>query len=318
MEGSQLLDLYRLMYRMRRFEEAAKQSYTERKIGGFCHLYIGQEAVGAGVISALEEKDNIIAAYRVHAQYLAAGGTAREAMAELYGKETGCCKGRGGSMHFISKEHNFYGGHGIVGAHIPVASGLAFASKYRNDKSVTVCFFGEGATSIGPFHEALCLATLWQLPVVFIIENNGYAMGTPQSRQMVVDDVSVRALGYPMARKTIEGFDVVECYNQAKDSIDQAREESRPSLLEFKTYRYQGHSMADPAKYRTKDEVKFYKQNKDPLGLAKNRILTDHPEFETNIEIIHKEIEDEIADAVQFAEESPEPDTSTLTDYTYI
>ena len=318
MTGSKLLELYRTMYLMRRFEEAAKQAYTERKIGGFCHLYIGQEAVGAGVISALEEGDNIVGSYRVHAQYLAAGGNAKAAMAELYGKEAGCSKGRGGSMHFFDEKNNFYGGHGIVGAHIPIATGLGFASKYKEEDSVTVCFFGEGATSIGPFHEGLCLSALWELPVVFVIENNGYAMGTPQTRQMIVEDASLRALGYPMARTTVEGFDIEECYLVAKEAIDRARKKSLPTLLEFKTYRYQGHSMADPAKYRTKDEVNYYKENKDPVQIAREIIDDNFVRLAAKLDGIEKEVDEEIKEAVEFAENAPLPSEKDLHNYTYV
>jgi pyruvate dehydrogenase E1 component alpha subunit len=317
MEGNTLLKLYRKMYLMRRFEEAAAQAYTERKIGGFLHLYIGQEAVGTGVIEALRPEDYVISGYRLHAQYLARGGNARAGMAELYGKATGCSKGRGGSMHFFNAEQNFLGGHGIVGAHVPVAAGAAFAAKYRGEKRVCVCFLGEGAVNIGPFHEGMCLAALWKLPVVYIIENNGYAMGTPTYRSLVTEDASVRALGYPMARATVEGVDVVECFDAAKTAIDRAREESQPFLLEFKTYRYRGHSMADPAKYRTKEEVERWKA-RDPLVIAQTRLERDFPRLAEEIPTIKAEIEAEVADAVQFAENSPEPDASTVTDFIYV
>ncbi len=317
MDGHQLLKLYRQMLLMRRFEEDAAQAYTQRKIGGFLHLYNGQEAIGAGVIEALKKEDYIITAYRLHAQYLARGGTAREGMAELFGKATGMSKGRGGSMHFFSKELNFLGGWGIVGAHVPLAAGTAFASKYRGEKSVTVCFLGDGAVSIGPFHEGMCLAALWKLPVVYIIENNYYAMGTPLHRTLATDNASIRALGYPMARGTFEGVDVVECYEAAKQAIERAREESLPTLLEFKTYRYRGHSMADPAKYRTKEELEQWKA-RDPLIIAKGRIQKDFPELANKLEAIEKSVEEEMKDALSFADNSPEPDLSTVEDYTYV
>ncbi len=317
MDGQMLLNLYRQMVLMRRFEEEAAKAYTERKIGGFLHLYIGQEAVGTGAIAATHPDDYIISSYRLHAQYLARGGSARSGMAELFGKATGCAQGRGGSMHFFSKEKNFLGGHGIVGAHVPVAAGSAFASKYRNDGRVTVCFLGDGAVSIGPFHEGMCLAALWKLPVVYIVENNGYAMGTPLKRTLVTEDASVRALGYPMARATVDGCDVVECYYAAKEAIDRARKESLPMLLEYKTYRYRGHSMADPGKYRTKEEVEAWK-TRDPLYLAKQRIERDFPQLQSQIDGIHSSVEDEVADAVRFAHESPDPDPSTVEHNTYI
>ena len=317
MEGQKLLETYRQMVVMRRFEEEAAKAYTERKIGGFLHLYIGQEAVGAGVIAASHPKDYIWTAYRAHAHYLAKGGTPRAGMAELFGKETGCAKGRGGSMHFFNAKEHFMGGHGIVGAHVPLAAGTAFASKYNQDGLVSVCFLGEGAVSIGPFHEGLCLAALWKLPVVYIIENNGYAMGTPAKRSLAVEDASVRALGYPMARYTAEGTDVVEVYNIAKQAIDRARNESMPILLEFKTYRYRGHSMADPGKYRTKEEVEEWKK-KDPLILAYNRIQNDFPNLLAQADRVAVEVESEIQDAVRFAHESPDPDPMTVAEYTYV
>lgn len=316
-DGDTLLALYRQMLLMRRFEEEAAKAYTERKIGGFLHLYIGQEAVGAGVLAALRPDDYVISAYRLHAQYLARGGTAREGMAELFGKATGCAGGRGGSMHFFKKETNFLGGHGIVGAHVPVAAGTAFASKYSGDGRVTVCFMGDGAVSIGPFHEGMCLAALWKLPVVYIVENNFYAMGTPLSRTLVTEDASIRALGYPMARATVEGVDVVDCFNNAKQAIDRAREQSLPMLLEFKTYRYRGHSMADPGKYRTKEEVESWKE-RDPLTLAEQRLRQDYPAQAAQIEGIAQEVEAEVQDAVRFAHESAEPEEHTVEHYTYI
>lgn len=317
MNGDTLLKLYRQMLQMRRFEEESARLYTERKIGGFLHLYIGQEAVAAGVLEATLPKDYIITAYRDHAHYLARGGTARAGLAELLGKSTGCSLGRGGSMHFFSAENRFLGGHGIVGAHVPLAAGSAFATKYLGEDAVTVCFLGEGATSIGPFHEGLCLASLWHLPVVFVIENNGYAMGTPQHRQMVTEDASLRALAYPMARATVNGWDVVECFYAAKQAIDRARSESEPFLLEFKTYRYRGHSMADPGKYRTKEEVESWRQ-RDPIVLVEQRLARDFPQQASKFEQIRREVEEEIMDAVRFAEDSPEPDPSTVMDYTYV
>ncbi|MCC6953794.1 MAG: pyruvate dehydrogenase (acetyl-transferring) E1 component subunit alpha [Deltaproteobacteria bacterium] len=317
MDGELLLKLYRQMMVMRRFEEEAAKAYTERKIGGFLHLYIGQEALGAGVIAATQPQDYIISAYRIHAQYLARGGTPRAGMAELFGKETGCAKGRGGSMHFYNTAQRFMGGWGIVGAHVPIAAGMAYASKYKNEDAVTICFLCEGAVNIGPFHEGLCLAALWRLPVIFVIENNGYAMGTPAKRALVTEDASIRALGYPMARATVDGWDVTTVYATAKEAIDRARKESLPMLLEYKTYRYRGHSMADPGKYRTKEELEDWKK-RDPIELAKRRLINEYPALGTQFDSIDAEVEAEIQDAVQFAENSPEPDPSTLTDYTYI
>lgn len=316
MEGQQLLALYRQMLVMRRFEEEAARAYTERKIGGFLHLYIGQEAVGTGVIAALRPEDSVYTSYRVHAQYLARGGNCRAAMAELFGKEAGCAKGRGGSMHFFNRETNFMGGWGIVGAHVPLAAGSAFAAKYRGEKAVTVCFLGDGAINIGPFHEGMCLAALWKLPVVYIVENNGYSMGTPIKRSMVTEDASIRALGYPMARATVEGVDVVDTHQAAQVAIERAREESQPMLLEFKTYRYRGHSMADPGKYRSKEEVAEWKK-RDPLILAEQRLVQNHPQLAQSIPAIKEDVEAEIADAVQFAHDAPEPDPADVGKHTY-
>jgi len=317
-DGPKLLQLYRQMQVMRRFEEEAARAYTERKIGGFLHLYIGQEAVGTGAIAATEKDDIVVSAYRDHAHYLARGGTPKAAMAELFGKVTGCSKGRGGSMHFFDAENNFYGGHGIVGAHVPLAAGGAFAQKYRGQKNVTLCFLGEGAVSIGPFHEGMCLAALWKLPVIYIIENNFYAMGTPASRSLVTEDASVRALGYPMARETVQGYDILECYEVTKRAIDRARKESLPMLIEFKTYRYRGHSMADPAKYRTKDEVEEWKKSKDPLAVAERHLQEKYPDLAKQIDKIKESVEKEVAEAVEFADSSPEPELDTVADYTYV
>ncbi len=317
MDGQTLLKLYRQMLLIRRFEEEAARAYTERKIGGFLHLYVGQEAVGCGVIEALEPQDYVFTAYRDHGQYLARGGSARAGMAELFGKSTGCAKGRGGSMHFFDREHNFMGGYGIIGAQVPIAAGVAFAAKYRSSNSVTVCFLGEGAVSIGPFHEGMCLAALWKLPVVYIIENNYYAMGTPLHRTLPVEDASVRALGYPMARETVDGCDIVACFEAAKQATDRARRESLPMLLEYKTYRYRGHSMADPGKYRTKEEVDSWRA-RDPIVLAKERLSSEFPDVAREIVSVEQSVEQEVADAVRFAEESPAPDPSTIADYTYV
>ena len=318
MDGKFLLDIYRQMLLMRRFEEEAARAYTEKKIGGFLHLYVGQEAVGAGVIAACDlSKDKVISAYRIHAQYLACGGDPRAGMAELYGKATGCAKGRGGSMHFYDAPKGFYGGWGIIGAHVPIAAGMAFASRYNDDHGVTVCFLGDGAVNIGPFHEGMCLAALWELPVVYIIENNSYAMGTPAVRANVTEDPSVRALGYPMARETADGCDVVECYRVAKAAIDRAREQSLPMLLEFKTYRYRGHSMADPGKYRTKQEVDEWKA-RDPLLLAEERLQREYPDLAADLPRVKQEVEAQVQDAVHFAEQSPDPDPVTVGDHTYL
>lgn len=314
MDQELIADLYRNMQRIRRFEQEAARMYTEGKIGGFLHLYIGQEAVAVGALSVLEKQDKIMTAYRCHGHYLARGGSARAGLAELLGKETGCAQGRGGSMHFYDVAKGFLGGWGIIGAQIPVATGVAFAQKYQETKGVTLCFMGDGAINIGPFHEGLSLAALWKLPIVYIIENNYFAMGTPLHKTFPVDDLSIRALGYPMARDTVDGHDVFAVRASVHAAVRRAREQNLPTLIEAKTYRYRGHSMADPAKYRTKEEVAEW-QERDPIKTLGEKM--DALGRGADRERIDQEIEAEILDAVQFAESSPMPDPSTVYDYVY-
>lgn len=315
MDQELISELYKKMLLVRRFEEEAARLYTERKIGGFLHLYIGQEAVGVGVISVLEPRDYIMSAYRCHGQYLARGGSTRAGMAELLGKETGCAKGRGGSMHFFDRSLNFMGGWGIVGAQVPVAAGLAFATKYLEQGAVTVCFLGDGAVSIGSFHEGMSLAALWKLPVVYIIENNGYAMGTPLNKTAATEDLSIRALAYPMARDTVDGHDIFAVRSATHAAVCRAREEGLPTLIEAKTYRYRGHSMADPGTYRTKEEIETWRARDPILTLGKK---LDSLGFTNIRKKIDQAVEAEVADAVKFAEESPFPDVSTALDYVYV
>ena len=318
MDKNLLLDCYRTMLLIRRFEDEAARCYTERHIGGFLHLYSGQEAVSTGVIKALDlQKDYIISGYRDHGHYLSAGGDPNAAMAELFGKATGCAGGRGGSMHFFDSSHHFLGGYGIVGAQLPIAAGVAFAAKYRNTDSVTVCFLGDGAVSIGPFHEALCLCALWNLPIIFVVENNRYSMGTPLSRTMVTEDASLRALGYPMEYDLVDSCDVVDIFNAATKAITRARTESKPTLLECKTYRYRGHSMADPGKYRSKEEVEQWKRQ-DPILLAQLRIEKDFSHLSPQLSNISQLIEQQINEALHFAHQSPEPSPNSLMDFTYV
>lgn len=314
MDQDLIAELYRKMLRIRRFEEEAARLYTERKIGGFLHLYIGEEAVGVGAISVLEPEDYIVTAYRCHGHYLARGGSSRAGMAELLGKATGCAKGRGGSMHFYDTSLKFMGGWGIVGAHLPIAAGIGFAQNYKNDRGITLCFLGDGAVNIGPFHEGMALAALWKLPVVFIIENNHFAMGTPLEKTAVTEDLSIRALAYPMARDSVDGHDVFAMRAATHTAARRAREQRLPTLIEAKTYRYRGHSMADPAKYRTAEELDEWKA-RDPIKTLGEKM--DTLNMKTKREEIEKQIEEEIADAVKFAEESPLPDPSTALDYVY-
>ena len=315
MDQELIADLYKKMLRIRRFEEEAARLYTEKKIGGFLHLYIGQEAVGVGALSVLESRDYVMTAYRCHGHYLARGGSSRAGMAELLGRETGCARGRGGSMHFYDTSLNFMGGWGIVGAQIPLAAGIAFAQNYQGHDAVTLCFLGDGAVNIGSFHEGLSLAALWRLPVVFIIENNFFAMGTPLSKTAPTEDLSIRALGYPMARDTVDGHDVFAVRAAIHTAVRRAREQKLPTLIEAKTYRYRGHSMADPGTYRSKEEVENWR-SRDPI-----RTLGDKLEglgMKNLRERIDQDIEAEIQDAVRFAEESPMPDPATAGDYVYV
>jgi pyruvate dehydrogenase E1 component alpha subunit len=315
MDNQLLSDLYRQMLRVRRFEEEAARLYTERKIGGFLHLYIGQEAVAVGAISVLEKEDYVVTGYRCHAAYLAKGGSARAGMAELLGREGGCAKGRGGSMHFYNIQERFMGGWGIVGAQIPLAAGFAFAEKYKESKGVTLCFLGDGAINIGPFHEGLSLASLWKLPVVYIIENNHFAMGTPLDKTSPIEDLSIRALGYPMASASVDGHDIFSIRSAIHTAVKRAREQSLPTLIEAKTYRYRGHSMADPAKYRTESELNEWR-SRDPIKVIGEKL--EQLSLGENKKSIEAEVEAEIQDAVQFAESSPMPSAESAMDYAYI
>ena len=310
----QSLGFYRQMHLIRRFEEEAARAYAQGKIGGFLHLYIGQEAIAVGAASALAPDDYVITTYRDHGLALSRGMTPGAAMAELFGKVTGCSKGLGGSMHFFDPEHNMLGGYGIVGGHLPVAAGTAFASKYRGDKRVTLGFFGEGAASIGDCHEAMCLASLWKLPIVFVCENNEYSMGTPMKRTFAVEDVTARADGYGLAKDRFFVQDVAEVRDRLKVAIDRARNESLPTLVELRTYRFRGHSMSDPGKYRTPEELEERKR-KDPHAFTRH--LLEQAGKTKEVEKIEAEIDEQIADAVRFAEESPEPGPELLEPTTY-
>jgi pyruvate dehydrogenase E1 component alpha subunit len=296
---------------MRRFEEKAGQLYGMQKIRGFCHLYIGQEAVAAGTMSAITDRDNIITAYRDHAIAIAKGMSANECMAELYGKATGCTKGKGGSMHFFSKEKRFFGGHGIVGGQIGLGAGIAFAEKYKGTDSVTLCYFGDGAARQGLLHEAFNMAVLWQLPVIFICENNGYAMGTSVERTSKVADIYRLADGFDMPGDSVDGMSCEDVHRGIERAVKRAREGDGPTFLEIKTYRFRGHSMSDPAKYRSKDEVEEYKE-KDPITEVLKVIETNAWATEAEIEAINEKVRLQVEECVQFAEDSPWPDDSEL------
>ena len=302
---------YRIMLLQRRFEEKAGQLYGMQKIRGFCHLYIGQEAVSAGMMTAIEPQDNVITAYRDHGMALAKGLSARECMAELFAKATGCSKGKGGSMHFFSKEHHFFGGHGIVGAQIGLGAGIAFADQYNDNDSVTLCYFGDGAARQGILHETLNMSVLWNLPVIFICENNHYAMGTSVQRTSKVVDIYKMAEAYDMPTYSVDGMDPIAVHEGITRAVKLARKKGGPSFIEMKTYRYRGHSLSDPAKYRSKEEVEEYKE-KDPIEEVAKILISKKWATEKDLEKIQDEIHNEIDDAVQFAEESPYPDDSEV------
>ncbi len=302
------------MLRIRVFEMETRRLYTEKKIGGFLHLYIGQESVAVGAASVMEEKDYVMTTYRCHGHYLVRGGTMREGLAELMGKSGGCAKGRGGSMHFFNIPRRMLGGWAIIGAQVPVAAGVAFAEKYKGSDAVVLCYLGDGAINIGPFHEGLSLAALWKLPVIYIIENNYFSMGTALEKTCPVDDLSIRALGYPMARDTVDGHDIFAVRSAVHAAVRRAREKQLPTLIEAKTYRYYGHSMADPASYRTKEEVDQWK-NRDPIEQMGAKLV--ELGGQALRDAVDAEVDAELQDAVQFAENSPEPDPATVEDFVY-
>ncbi len=307
----QYMTWFEQMMLMRRFEEKSAQLYGQQKIKGFCHLYIGQEAVVAGTMSAINKEDKLITAYRDHAHALACGIPAREVMAELYGKATGCSKGKGGSMHMFSKEHNFFGGHGIVGGQIPLGAGIAFADMYRGGKQVTVCYMGDGAVRQGALHEAFNMAMIWKLPVIFICENNGYAMGTSVKRTTNVMDIWKIGLAYDMPSKEVDGMNCESVHEAISEAVDRGRKGEGSTFLEIRTYRYRGHSMSDPAKYRTKEEVEEYKQQ-DPIEQVRKVILDNNYATQAELDAIEEKIASVIQDSVEFSENSPWPDASEL------
>ena len=300
-----------MMMLLRRFEEKTGQLYGMQKIRGFCHLYIGQEAVAAGCMTATAPDDKFITAYRDHALAIAKGVSAKSCMAELYGKATGCSKGKGGSMHFFGVEHGFFGGHGIVGAQIGTGAGLAFAERYKGTQNVVLCFFGDGASRQGMLHESFNMAMLWDLPVVFICENNGYAMGTSVKRTSKTLDIYKMADAYEMPADTVDGMSPEDVHNAVLRAVNRAREKGGPTLLEIKTYRFKGHSMSDPQKYRTKEELEEYK-TKDPIEHVLKVLKTDFGITDEEIETINNRIKTEVEESVQFAEESPWPSDDEL------
>jgi pyruvate dehydrogenase E1 component alpha subunit len=307
----QYMTWYESMMLQRKFEEKAGQLYGQQKIRGFCHLYIGQEACSTGAVSALTKDDKWITAYRDHGFPLALGTSPQAIMAELYGKATGTTKGKGGSMHIFDKEHNFMGGHGIVGAQIPMGAGIAFAEKYKKTGHLCICFFGDGAVRQGALHEAFNMAMTWKLPVIFVVENNGYAMGTSVARTSNVRELYTLGEGYDMPAEPVDGMDVEAIHEAVGRAADRARAGDGPTFLEFKTYRFRGHSMSDPQKYRTKEEVEEYKR-RDPIEMVRHTILDKGLATETDLEAIDEKIKGIVADSVKFAEDSPFPDASEI------
>ncbi len=300
------------MLLIRRFEEKAGQLYGMGLIAGFCHLYIGQEAVVVGVQSALREGDQVITGYRDHGHMLATGMTANGVMAELTGREGGYSRGKGGSMHMFSREKQFFGGHGIVGAQVALGTGLAFANRYRSDGKVCATYFGDGAANQGQVYESFNMAKIWDLPVVYIIENNQYAMGTSVKRSSSETHLYKRGVSFNIPGEEVDGMDVNAVYEAAKKAVEHARSGNGPYILEMKTYRYRGHSMSDPAKYRTRDEVNEYREHKDPIDLARKRILGGKFATEEQLKEIEKDIKKIVQESAEFAQSSPEPDPSEL------
>jgi len=299
--------LYTDMVRIRRFEERTLRVYQQGKIGGFLHLYIGQEAIATGTVSLMGEHDHVITAYRDHGHALAVGMTMNECMAELQGKATGCSKGKGGSMHFFAPDKNYWGGHGIVGGQTPLGAGIAFALKYRGLKGCCLCFMGDGAVNQGAFAEALNLASLWSLPVIFIIENNGYSMGTSLQRSSAAFPLARRADGYAMDWDVLNGANIYEVRAKTWEAMKRAHESCRPTLLEMKTYRYRGHSMADPEKYRDKAEVEEYKRKHDPINLYLEDLVADGILDRDRAAEIDKAAREEADASARYADESPFP-----------
>jgi pyruvate dehydrogenase E1 component alpha subunit len=313
-DAEALRGLLRAMLLIRRFEEKSAEAYALGKIGGFCHLYIGQEAVAVGTMAALRPDDYVLTSYRDHGQALARGMSARAVMAELYGKATGCSAGKGGSMHLFDASKRFFGGHAIVGGHIPLVTGVAFAIKYREGDQVAVGFFGEAAVNNGAFHEALNMAALWRLPAIYVCENNRYGMGTATERASAIYDVAQRACSYDMPAEVVDGMDVLGVRDAVARAAQRARDRYVPTLLEVRTYRFMGHSMSDPihGHYRTKTEVEAMKA-RDPIVTFAAKLRADGLLDDDHWQVMEADVADEVAEAVRFADESPDPAPEALT-----
>jgi pyruvate dehydrogenase E1 component alpha subunit len=313
----QQLEWYEMMLRVRRFEENALMAYGQRKIRGFCHVYIGQEALAAGIESAITKDDAVITGYRQHGTAIARGISTKEAMAELFGKSTGVVKGKGGSMHFFSSEHNYFGGNGIVGAQIGIGTGIGFAEQYKGTKNLCVTMFGDGAARQGILHESFNMAMTWKLPVLYICENNGYAMGTSVERTSNVTEIYKLGEAYDIPSEPVDGMNQEAVYEAVQKAAKYIRSGKGPYFLEIRTYRYKGHSVSDPAKYRTKDEVESYKE-RDPVKVLEKKLLVEKVASEKEVLEIKQRIEEEIKEAMKFAEESPWPDGADLYTDNYV
>jgi pyruvate dehydrogenase E1 component alpha subunit len=318
MEKSEFLDLYRQMVVIRRLEERAAELYQQGKIGGFLHLYIGQEAVSTGLIAARLPVDRVITAYRDHGVAINCGISAREVIAELLGKATGCSGGKGGSMHMADVSKNFWGGHAIVGAHLPLATGLALGDAYAGNKAVTICMFGDGATNIGFFHEAVNMAKVWNLPVLWVCENNQYGMGTAVDRASAVSEIRQKALGYGMKNDQVDGMNLLAVREKASQMIEEIRAGSGPQLLEIHTYRFRGHSMGDPERYRKADEVHCWQEEEDPIGIYHKYLADQGIASVDELNQLDDLAANEVQDAVEFAEASPEPGLEELFRHIYV
>ncbi len=308
---------YEVALRVRRFEERALVEYGKQNIRGFCHVYIGQEAIAAALTTAIRPEDAIVTAYRQHGIALARGLTSRECMAELFGKYTGCVKGKGGSMHFFSKQHRYFGGNGIVGAQIPIGTGIAFAEKYKGTDNICVCMFGDGAARQGALYESFNMAMNWKVPVLYIVENNGYAMGTSVSRTSNIHDIHQVGEAFGMPHKDVDGMDTIKVHEAIAEAVEHIRSGKGPYFLEIKTYRYKGHSVSDPAKYRTRDELNSYR-DRDPIKQLERIIIDNKIGTTDEIKAVKAKIKEEIEDSVKFALESPLPPTEELWTDNYV
>jgi pyruvate dehydrogenase E1 component alpha subunit len=317
LSNEQLIDAYRMMLNIRRVEERVGMAYQMKKFSGFCHLYIGQEAVAVAGCAAMRPEDHYIVAYRDHGQAMAKGVSAEAVVAELFGRKTGSTGGKGGSMHIFDASKRFYGGWGIVGGQVPLAAGIAFGIKYKELPEVCVCSMGEGSIHQGVFHEALNMAALWELPVVFVCENNKYAMGTEMSRISAVSDLTLKAVGYGMASATVDGQDFFACYQGMKEAIDRARNESRPTFLDVKTYRFRGHSMSDPGSYRSKEEVQ-QEMERDPILKLGEALLSLGAIDQAGLDAIDAEARALAKEALAAAEAAPWPDDEAAFDHVYV